>query len=238
MGDLSSAATREAIRDLYLQTYPSVKAGTAGGAIAMLFNFRSVMRPGDKVVSYNPQNREYLVGTIAGDYFYDPSQIPDYPNLRRATWEGHVDRDRLPVASRNSLVRPPTVFALNDEVQASITLEPDAETTTPEQPAAEEKAELEESREETVATAHELIKDQVIRLDDSELEHLTAALLRAMGYRTRVTPKGPDRGVDVFASPDGSRLSRTAHQSRGEASPENRNGLAGPSQLSWWTPGR
>jgi restriction system protein len=35
------------------------------------------------------------------------------------------------------------------------------------------------------------------------MEHLAAALLRAMGYRTRVTPKGPDRGVDVFASPDG-----------------------------------
>ena len=32
---------------------------------------------------------------------------------------------------------------------------------------------------------------------------LTAALLRAMGYRTRITPKGPDRVVDVFASPNG-----------------------------------
>ena len=35
------------------------------------------------------------------------------------------------------------------------------------------------------------------------MEQLTAALLRAMDYRTRVTPKGPDRGLDVFASPDG-----------------------------------
>ena len=35
------------------------------------------------------------------------------------------------------------------------------------------------------------------------MEHLAAALLRGMGYRTKVSPKGPDRGVDVFASPDG-----------------------------------
>ena len=30
-----------------------------------------------------------------------------------------------------------------------------------------------------------------------------AAILRGMGYRSRVMPKGPDRGVDVLASPDG-----------------------------------
>ncbi len=30
-----------------------------------------------------------------------------------------------------------------------------------------------------------------------------AEILKAMGYRTRVSQRGPDRGVDVFASPDG-----------------------------------
>jgi restriction system protein len=35
------------------------------------------------------------------------------------------------------------------------------------------------------------------------MEELVAALLRAMGYKARVTPKGPDRGRDVVASPDG-----------------------------------
>jgi len=35
------------------------------------------------------------------------------------------------------------------------------------------------------------------------MERLVAALLRAMGYKARVTPKGPDRRRDVLASPDG-----------------------------------
>lgn len=201
--DLSSVTTREMIRDLYLRIYPSHKAGQSSGAIAMIFKFRSVMRPGDKLVSYDPRTREYLVGTIDSDYFYDPSQIPQYPHLRRAAWEGRVSRDRLPVSSRSSLNPALTVFSLSDEVWASIASAFGAEATTPVQPVAEEKAELEESRRETVATALELIKDQVMRLDDSEVEQLTAALLRAMGYQTRVTPKGPDRGVDIFASPDG-----------------------------------
>ena len=36
-----------------------------------------------------------------------------------------------------------------------------------------------------------------------KMQDLIAAILRAMGYRTRVSPPGPDRGVDVLASPDG-----------------------------------
>jgi restriction system protein len=35
------------------------------------------------------------------------------------------------------------------------------------------------------------------------MEHLAAALLRAIGYRTEVTLPGPDRGKDVIASRDG-----------------------------------
>ena len=35
------------------------------------------------------------------------------------------------------------------------------------------------------------------------MAELAAAILRAMGYKTRVMPKGPDRGVYVLASPDG-----------------------------------
>ena len=35
------------------------------------------------------------------------------------------------------------------------------------------------------------------------MQELIAGLLRAMGYKTRVSPSGPDRGKDIVASPDG-----------------------------------
>jgi restriction system protein len=35
------------------------------------------------------------------------------------------------------------------------------------------------------------------------MQNLIAGILRAMGYRTTVSPRGSDRGVDIFASPDG-----------------------------------
>ena len=51
--------------------------------------------------------------------------------------------------------------------------------------------------------AREFIKDMIRDLSPDDLEELTAALLRAMGFKARVTPKGPDRGRDVVASRDG-----------------------------------
>lgn len=48
-----------------------------------------------------------------------------------------------------------------------------------------------------------MIEDRIVRLGAYDMQELVAAILRAMGYRTRVSPPGPDRGVDVTASPDG-----------------------------------
>lgn len=48
-----------------------------------------------------------------------------------------------------------------------------------------------------------LVEDRIMKLSPSEVPELIAGILRAMGYKTRVSKPGPDRGVDVFASPDG-----------------------------------
>jgi restriction system protein len=47
------------------------------------------------------------------------------------------------------------------------------------------------------------LQDRLARLDERQIPEIIAAILRAMGYKTRVSEAGPDRGVDIFASPDG-----------------------------------
>lgn len=49
----------------------------------------------------------------------------------------------------------------------------------------------------------ERIKDLVANLNWSEMQDLIAGILRAMGYKTQVSPSGSDRGKDIIASPDG-----------------------------------
>jgi restriction system protein len=47
------------------------------------------------------------------------------------------------------------------------------------------------------------IEDELNKLDPYEMQELVAGILRGMGYKTRVSPRGADRGIDIFASPDG-----------------------------------
>ena len=54
-----------------------------------------------------------------------------------------------------------------------------------------------------VEKAAEAIEERIVRLDWESTQQLFAGILRAMGYRTTVSPRGSDRGVDIFASPDG-----------------------------------
>jgi restriction system protein len=168
--DLSQASTREAIRALYTQAYPDSNPGKAANAVGVIFKFRTTLKRGDRVVTYDPAKREYLVGTVDGDYFYDPKRIAGYPHLRKVKWEGRVSRDHLPVSSRNSLGSTLTMFAVDDEVWSSIEAALHGKPVAADVPGKDEKAELEETREEASAKAHELIKDQVLRLDDSDLE--------------------------------------------------------------------
>lgn len=60
-----------------------------------------------------------------------------------------------------------------------------------------------EVRRNTEQRALEFLQDRLSKLDWDEMQNLVAGLLRAMGYKTRVSPAGPDRGRDIIASPDG-----------------------------------
>lgn len=53
----------------------------------------------------------------------------------------------------------------------------------------------------TIDNGIELIKDRVSQLSWEDVERLVAGLFKAMGYCARVTPKCPDDGRYVIASP-------------------------------------
>lgn len=201
MGDLTGLNSQEEIRELHLTAYPDdTKPIRVSNSVAMIFKFRAVLKPGDGVITYNPQKREYIVGTIKGEYEYDPDR--EYHHVRSVEWSGSVDRDALKALSRNSLDCALTVFQLNEETVDAVVAA--LQGSKPDEAAiSEEKDELEQLKEDVIGRAHELTKDKILTLDAEELEQLVAAVLRAMGYKARVTPKGPDRGVDVNASPDG-----------------------------------
>ncbi len=87
---------------------------------------------------------------------------------------------------------------MNDLRSATGTSQP-----IPEEAAGEDASDdNEDARAATYDNGIELIKDRVNQLDWEDMERLVAGLLKAMGYCARITPKGPDGGRDVIASPD------------------------------------
>ena len=157
------------------------------------------------MVTYDSSRRLYHIGTIESDYLYQPDVVPPLENISRVTWDGEVRRDDLSVGTRNRLGSTLTLFRIPDPAAAELEIVLYGKGV--DVPAGREDEEQQESEFDVLQRykeeAEEFIKDRVSRLAPEEMEELVAGLLRAMGYRTRVSQIGPDRGVDIMASPDG-----------------------------------
>ncbi|HEV7733470.1 MAG TPA: restriction endonuclease [Candidatus Binatia bacterium] len=206
VGDLSSVSQVDGIRARVAAAFPEHSPGKQVITTRQLFKIRTLIENGDRVLTYDPVQREYLIGTVDGPYRYSTGTISDSAHLRNVTWDVRVSRDKLTPASRNTLGSTLTIFEPGEDVLADIENAIAGKSVSPAPPSAvvsEPEQGLDEIREDTLNRAHEFIKDRLLRLSPDEMEALTAALLRALGYKARVTPKGPDRGRDVIASPDG-----------------------------------
>jgi restriction system protein len=205
LGNLNQYQDIDQLRVALRVAEPEAPPGRIANAAAMIQKFKSRMKIGDGVITFDPVSRNYLVGRIASEYTYDAAVLdPLHPHVRRVEWTNRLSRDRLSASSRNSLGSALTLFSVNDDVRDEIfeRLGADAHHQPPEQSEGV-GLDVEEVQADEVAKAFELVKDSIIALTPRDLEELAAAVFRAMGYRARVAPIGADRGVDVYASPDG-----------------------------------
>lgn len=206
LGDLSEFSSKDAVLAKAREIHPEAPEGRIQAAVSQQLRFRDEVATGHRVVTYDSGRRQYHVGRVAGPYEHDPDRIPPCEHVRAVQWEGSVSRDELSQPARNTLGSTLTLFRLSEEVLKEIEgLLKGVPTLQKEHPHPEVEDQedqislLQRYREE----AFEIVKDRVIRLSPDEMEALVAGLLRAMGYRARRSPQGPDRGVDVIASPDG-----------------------------------
>ncbi|WP_456445858.1 restriction endonuclease [Thiolapillus sp.] len=204
LGDLSSLKNREAFRDAVKAQWPSWNRMAVGQSTGMLYRFVREMKKGDRVLTYDPSRRVYLIGKIVSDYFYDPDLIEEDPNNRKVEWLDEIPRDNLKVTTKNSLGSIATLFQLPEEAVEDIEGILLGDSTKKETDTeADEADEIESLLKDIQSKAIEFTKDRVSKLEWDEVQELVAGLLRTMGYKTRISPAGPDRGKDIVASPDG-----------------------------------
>lgn len=200
LGDLGGTQTLDEIKAKMKAEYPAFKPGRMIAASSVVFKFRSELQIGDNVVTYNPAERKYFVGKIASEYQFI-AENGDHPHVRVVQWQGERSRDDLSPKTKNTLGSVLTLFEIPRDAMDEL-LGNAPESADVEESETEEET-VDTIKEDFIAKAHEFIKDRLVRLDWEDMQELVAGILRAMGYKTRISPKGADRGKDIVASPDG-----------------------------------
>lgn len=202
VGDLSRFKDVDEIKSALRKVYPHFKEGQINNFAGQLFRFRFDFTKGNLVISYSPEERVYWIGEIASEYNYSPEIIESYPHVRRVTWQKKISRDLLSTATKNSLGSTLTIFKISNTAITEMLSEKGNQSISDETTIAESQT-LDTIKEDIEARATEFIKDRLTRLDWEEMQELVAGILRGMGYKTLISPRGADRGRDIMASPDG-----------------------------------
>lgn len=199
--------TREQILERVMAANPGEKKLANQMRAAQQARFVLDVQAGDLVLTYDPETRDYLIGEITSGYVFLKEAGTDYCHARRVVWQKRTSRDELAVETRNTLGAIQTVILVNEAAAKDVAaharpFDDTAHLPTPPGKTVNATPDDEWFREQ-IAKADQFVEDRINRLDWQEMQELVAGLLRAMGYKTRVSPPGPDRGLDIFASPDG-----------------------------------
>jgi len=228
--------SRDELKQAIRNNWSNWKDGRVNSSAGQLLRFANDFQKGDKVITYDSSSRLYYIGEITSDYKYKEDAENDFINYRKVKWNNEpVDRDSLSPQSKNRLGSTLTIFKVPEFVENELL---SVKTGKPQVIESDDVDDVESEAEEYTLEgvenrANEAIKDKIANMHEDDIPELVAGLLRAMGYKTKVSGKGSDRGKDIIASPDGLGLTdpriyvEVKHRTAKMSSPEIRSFLGG-----------
>jgi restriction system protein len=199
IGDLSEFTDREALKDEVAECYPDKKPGAIPVTAGTLHRFAREIQEGDIVVHHRRAEHRIYLGRVTGPYRHAPELSDRYPNVRPVEWLAKYPRTRFSQGALYEIGSAVTLFQVKnyaDEFIAAL------EGKAPPEPADEDETVSLVAEEIQQTTEDFVLKRLAQELKGHGFESFVAHLLEIMGYRTRVSPEGPDGGVDVLAHKD------------------------------------
>ena len=207
VADISQFRDRDSLAQHLRERLSGRKDGQLRMSIGQCARFVLDMSENDRVVTYDADQRAYMIGVVKSAC--RPGEVGDLRHVRDVQWIGTVPRDSLTMAAKNSLGSIMSVFSINQDIAKELEGRLKGEAIGGLETASEDElTEIDELRLEAEERGRRFIEDQVAALDWEQMQELVAGVLRAMGFRTRVSAPGPDQGRDIVASPDGLGLSQ------------------------------
>ncbi len=206
MGDLSALEpTREAFKAKYPVAYPEAKPGQINVCSGILYRFVHEMQEGDYVVFPSKSDHMINIGVVDGPYFFAPNYESysqhEYVQHRKVKWIKRLPRTTFSQGALYEIGSALSLFTVKnyaDEFMAA--LDPDFKPASAD--GGEDDTIGATADEIKQATVDYILKTLSRNLKGYTLEDFVADLLQAMGYRTSVSKKGGDSGIDIVAYKD------------------------------------
>ncbi len=200
IGDLSKLpADRETIKQAVAIAHPEYKPGAVPVQAGQLYRFAHEMAPGDLVVYPSKIDKKVHIGCIEDGYRYDSTLEPEYPHRRPVKWLKTLPRTTFSQGALYEIGSALSLFQVKTHMDEFLgALKGDVAPT----PVDKDETIVEVAQDIEQTTRDFILKTLSQELKGHPFAHFVAHLLNTMNYRTRVSPPGPDGGIDIVAHRD------------------------------------
>jgi restriction system protein len=205
--DLHALKDNRGIREALRASGSTAPPGRIAAWTGQIARFLLKMKPGDAVAVPLRTKAAIALGEITGPYLYDAKAEMPYRHFREVRWL-NLDTPRSRFMAEQDLR-----YALNVPTTISQVGAQDGEARArrlagggPPPPREPQNGATVVEDETPSLDLERLGRDQIAnfiirKFKGHDMARLVEALLRAQGYTTFKSPPGPDKGVDILASP-------------------------------------
>lgn len=223
--DLSQITDRQQLVSLFGKTFPDDSAARISNHVGQVWAFCGRIQKGDLVVLPLKTQSAIAIGRVTSDYEYRTDLGESIRHVRRVNWlrtdipRTSFDQDLL--YSFGAFMTVCQIKRNNAEERINAKLNGSMATVS--QP---EFGETETDQDDGMLDISQAASDQILdfiqrKFAGHNLAKIVDAVLQAEGYLTRVSPAGPDGGVDILAGsgPMGFDAPRLCVQVKSSATP-------------------
>jgi len=208
LGDLHRLkGGRDGIKAELARHHPDDSSGRINTQAGVIYRFAHSIKPGDLVVAPYKPDSTINIGRITGEYYFQPDAAV-HCHRRSVQWlRTGLSRNEFSQSALYELGSAITLFRVRRHEQEILDVLGGKPIISPTQYATTGASEEATPEMPTAARIEQATMDFVLeaiskKITPAEFEELTADVLRALGYRARVTPYSQDGGVDVIAHKD------------------------------------
>ena len=199
--DLSktSPKTREGFGSYYNKIYPGNTRNSIAQCVGQLYRFVYEVKIGDYIIFPTKYNRMVNIGQVTGEYYYDEKEN-HYVNKRKVRWIKTLPRTAFSQGALYEIGSFLTLFKIKNYTSEFLSVLDIKKIDI-------SKVEEDDSVAITSDAIIENTKDYILKslsknYKGYDLENVVEDLLKAMGYKTKVSQRGGDRGKDIIAYKD------------------------------------